>query len=129
MNRPSPLTRVLRSLTALVAVWCLGCNAFDPLIAGLFPGAARGMMVCASEAPATGVALQDTEGRLTSVRAFADHSDRGASCDCGSCYAPAPSPLAFALPPSPVPQRPAPEPTVPPSVARAPLVPAPQHGA
>src|SRR4051812_4161767 len=129
MNSLSPLNRVLRSLTALIAVWCLGCNAFDPLIASLFPGAGRGMMVCAAEAPATGVALQDRGGRPASVRAFADHADRGTSCDCGSCCAPAPSPLASALAPSPVAQQPAPEPCALPSVARAPLVPPPQFGA
>jgi hypothetical protein len=87
------------------------------------------MMVCASEAPAAGASLQDSEGRSISVSAIADQGDRGASCDCGSCHAPAPSALASAQPPSPVPQQPASEPSLPPSVERAPLVPPPQLSA
>jgi len=78
MTRPSRLTRTLRSLTALVTVWCLGCGAFDPLIASLFPGADGPMMVCASEAPVSGASMQDREGRATSVSAIADQSDNGA---------------------------------------------------
>ncbi len=129
MNRPSRLTRSLRSLTALVTVWCLGCSAFDPLIANLFPDSAGAMMVCASEAPSGGTSLQDSDRRATSVSAIADEGDRGASCDCGSCYAPAPTALLSARPPSPVPQQSAAELGLPPSVERAPLVPPPQRGA
>ena len=85
-------------------------------------------MVCASEAAAGG-ALRETDGRVASVSAIADQGDRGASCDCGTCHAPAPAALASAPPPSLVPQQPAAEPSLPPSIERAPLVPPPQHGA
>ena len=129
MSRPSRLTRTLRSLTALVTVWCLGCGAFDPLIASLLPESAGPMMVCASEASVTGGSLQDSGGPAVSVSAIVDQGNRGASCDCGTCHAPAPTALASASPPSPMPQRPAPEPSLPPGDERAPLVPPPQHGA
>jgi hypothetical protein len=129
MTCRSPSARILRSLTALATVWCLGCDAFDPLIATLFPAAAGSMMVCASEVPAAGASLHDEDGGVASVREIVDQADRGTSCDCGSCYAPAPTVFASAQPPIPLPQQPAPEPSLAPSFDRAPLVPPPQAGA
>jgi len=48
MRRPSHLTRAIRSLTAFLTVWCLGCSAFDQLVACLMPTAGP-TMVCASD--------------------------------------------------------------------------------
>jgi hypothetical protein len=129
MIRRSHPARVLRSLTALATVWCLGCNAFDPLISSLFPAAAGSMMVCASEAAAASAALHEGDGQAASVSEITDQGDRGTSCDCGSCYAPAPAAFASAQPPIAVPQQPALEPGLAPSFERTPLVPPPQAGA
>jgi hypothetical protein len=127
MRRPSLVTRVLRSLTALVTVWCLGCSAFDPLIASLFPGDGP-MMVCASEGPRS---VQPGATNESSVSAPAP--DRGASdgtsCGCASCTAPAPTGFAVAAPAQALPQQPATDAISPSSVARTPLVPPPQHAA
>jgi hypothetical protein len=132
MRSASHLTRTLRSLTALVTVWCLGCDAFDPLIAGLLPGAGAAMMVCASEAPIRSTAATAaTEDRVLSFVASPTDRDAsaGATCDCGSCHAPAPQ--AAAVPPSlaSAPHQPLGDAGVPPSVDRTPLAPPPQRGA
>src|SRR3954468_20230692 len=49
MRHPSGFTRTLRSLIAFLAVWCLGCSAYDPLIAALVPASGGRAMVCASD--------------------------------------------------------------------------------
>lgn len=126
MRRPSRSTRLLRSLTALVTVWCLGCSAFDPLITSLIPGGSR-MMVCASEGPET---VQSVTQHHASISAPADRdAGDGATCGCGSCNAPAPTGFVVAAPPRPVPHQAIADPLTPPSVARTPLVPPPQRAA
>jgi len=127
MPRRSRLTRTLGCLTALLTVWCLGCSAFDPLIASLFPESGR-MMVCAGDAPVSAIQTATQDEQAASIAA-ADSDGDGAACDCGSCYAPAPAALAVASPPGPLPQQPAAEPGLPPSFERAPLVPPPQRSA
>ena len=127
MRRPSRLTCTLRSFTALVTVWCLGCNAFDPLIASLVSGGGP-MMVCASEGPET---IQPVAQDYVSVEAppvDRDASD-GATCGCESCNAPAPAGLVVGAPGQSLPHQPIAEAVVPPSVARTPLVPPPQRAA
>lgn len=126
MRRPSRSTRLLRSLTALVTVWCLGCSAFDPFITSLIPGGSR-MMVCASEGPET---VQSVMQDHASISAPADRdAGDGATCGCGSCNAPAPTGFVVAAPPRPVPYQAIADPLTPPSVARTPLVPPPQRAA
>ena len=126
MRRRSPVTRALVSLTALVTVWCLGCSAFDPLIARLISGD-RPMMVCASEAPAS---VQSTASENPSVSAPADRdASDGATCGCASCTAPAPTGFAVAGPAQALPQQPTTDAGSPTSVVRTPLVPPPQRAA
>jgi hypothetical protein len=125
MRRTSRLTRLLRSLTALVTVWCLGCSAFDPLIAGLFPGD-HPTMVCASEGPSTINAAAQEGG---SISAPATGQSDGAGCGCGFCTAPAPTDVASGTRARELPQQPGANAIVPPSVARTPLLPPPQSAA
>src|SRR5262252_3802937 len=61
MRRPSPLIRLLLGLTVLATVWCLGCDAFDPLLAALFPDGGT-TMVCASDGPASASVAQAGAG-------------------------------------------------------------------
>ncbi|HUR76819.1 MAG TPA: hypothetical protein VMZ22_02650 [Acidimicrobiales bacterium] len=123
MRRTSGLTRSIRTLTALVTVWCLGCSAFDPLIESLLPGD-HPTMVCASEAPST-VQLVKQEGGSIGAPANRDAND-GASCGCGFCSAPAPTELVSSVPAPMVPQQPGLDAITPASVARTPLLPPPQ---
>ena len=124
MRRTSGLTRLLRSLTALVTVWCLGCSAFDPLIASLAPGD-HPTMVCASEASSTVQSMAQEGGSINAPAANQGAND-GAACGCGFCGAPAPTDLVSATPAPAVPQQPGSDATMPPSVARTPLFPPPQ---
>jgi hypothetical protein len=129
MRRPSHLTRAVRCLTALLTVWCLGCSAFDELLACLIPGAGP-TMVCASEGTMASGAVQAGTGRQPSaIMAAADESGTGADCDCGSCHAPAPTQLAIESPNPPVSGQPADDPGMAPTTTRAPLVPPPQRAA
>jgi hypothetical protein len=131
--RPASLTtRMLRSLTALVTVWCLGCSAFDPLLQAMVGAPGARLMNCASEsAVATAAPSAGASARTSVVIAPATEggTDAGVSCGCDSCHAPAPSSLALTLPPAAVPQRASTDPTAPASVERSPLVPPPQAAA
>ena len=127
MRRPLRSIRLVRSLTALITVWCLGCSAFDPLVAGLFPGDGP-LMVCAGEGSgAVQSAAQDhaSVGDSTAKRHASDRTD----CGCGSCSAPAPTGLAIAALAQSVPHQLTADVVAPPSVARTPLVPPPQLAA
>jgi len=128
MRRPSHLTRAMRSLTAFLTVWCLGCSAFDQLVACLMPTAGP-TMVCASDGTrADGTVRAGTEGHTSAVMAAAhEGSVTGADCDCGSCHAPAPTQLVIASPNPPVSDQPAADPGVAPNTTRTPLVPPPQR--
>ena len=129
MRRPSHLTRAIRCVTALLTVWCLGCSAFDELLACLVPGAGP-TMVCASEGTtAGGTAQAATEHRSSAIMAAADEGGTGADCDCGSCHAPAPTQLVIASPNPPLSDQPAADPGVAPTTTQTPLVPPPQHAA
>jgi hypothetical protein len=132
MRHPTRINRLLRSLTALVTVWCLGCNAFDPLISSLVPGSAGGMMMCAGESsvPAASASALADDG-VSSVSALASDRDAhdGVACDCQSCHAPAPTALALVPPPMSLPQEPSADPAAPPGAEPPPLVPPPQRSA
>jgi hypothetical protein len=129
MRRPSRLIRFLLGLTAFATVWCLGCSAFDPLIAALFPGAGA-TMVCASEGPASSAMVQPDASGASAVVSPASHDGGGAaSCGCESCHAPSPTQFAAVAPAPVLPHQPLGDPGIPPSVDRTPLVPPPQRAA
>lgn len=130
MRRSSNLTRAIRCFTAFLTVWCLGCSAFDELLACLVPGAGP-TMVCASEGTTAGGTVQaGTERQGSAIMAAADHDTGGQTdCDCGSCHAPAPSQLAIASPNPPLHHQPPHVPGSAPTTTRAPLVPPPQRAA
>jgi hypothetical protein len=89
------------------------------------------MMVCASEEPIQSAAAQAaTDHRVFSFDAPTDR-DRtdGATCDCGSCHAPAPQTLAMTPSAQSLPRQPLADVRTPPSAERTPLVPPPQRGA
>lgn len=127
MRRPSRLIRLLLGLTALATAWCLGCDAFDPLLAALFPeGGAT--MVCASDGPASASVAQAGVGGGSAVAAPASHNGgTAASCGCESCHAPVPTQLAVVVPAPSLPHQSVGEPGIPPSIDRTPLVPPPQR--
>lgn len=127
MSTASSLTRALRALTALLAVWCLGCSAYDQFFAGLFPGSDGRVMVCAAERDASvGVTAAAQSGGLATVAPSSDRDD-GASCGCETCIAPVPTALVIAPLPVLLPSQPYADPASLRSVVRTPLVPPPQH--
>jgi hypothetical protein len=127
MRRPSHLTRAIRCFTALLTVWCLGCSAFDELLACLVPGSGP-TMVCASEGTTSGGTVQaGAERQASAITAAADESSPGADCDCGSCHAPAPTQLGIASGKLTLSGQPADDPGIGPTTTRAPLVPPPQQ--
>ena len=129
MRRPSHLTRAIRCFTALLTVWCLGCSAFDELLACLVPGSGP-TMVCASEGtPVSGTVQAGTERQGSAIMAAANESGRGTDCDCGSCHAPAPTQLVIASANPALSGQPADDPGIGPTTTRAPLVPPPQRAA
>ena len=129
MRSPSRVTRTLRSITGLLMVWCLGCSAYDPLIAALVPALDGRVMVCAADEPAEMASVvMAADGIERAIGAPSDQQgESDATCGCDSCHAPAVALHAVAMPPAALPHQPSAEPGIPPSVDRTPLVPPPQR--
>jgi hypothetical protein len=129
MSAASSLTRSLRALTALLAVWCLGCSAYDQLVAGFFSGSGGRVMVCAAEKEASVGTGASTEDGWSAIVAPTSDRDDAASCGCETCIAPVPTSLVIAPLPVLLPSQPHADSATPQSVARTPLVPPPQRTA
>jgi len=129
MGHPSRVTRTLRGITGLLMVWCLGCSAYDPLIAALVPASDGRVMVCAADERAEIVSVvMPADGTERAIGAPSDHrGESDATCGCDSCHAPAVALHPVAMPPAALPHQPSSEPGIPPSVERTPLVPPPQR--
>jgi len=99
----STSTRVLRALTGLLTVWCLGCSAFDPMLSELLPSSAV-VMDCAfggdMKVPGSPDGGQQSAPQLTT--SLADQAPavgapnqaggmKGFDCGCQSCTAPSPA--------------------------------------
>ena len=130
-RRFSPFLRLVWAATALVTVWCLGCSAFDPLLA-LLGGSSGPMMVCASDgmAPATQgstVATTSSIVETISVAPVSSPTTHGDICGCQSCLAAQSDRLAQQIAAQPTPRIERAEPTATASVTRAPLLPPPQR--
>jgi hypothetical protein len=122
----SPLTRASRALTALLTVWCLGCSAFDPIIAHL--AGLKAGMICGADEIGTGGVVSTGDGNETATVGPVDEDGEGpVVCDCQSCAAPAPALVADAAEPSPAPGTEAADRVTPPGLDREPLVPPPQR--
>lgn len=125
-RRMSRTRRVSRILTGVIAVWCLGCSAFDPII-GLLAGAdASAVMLCGADEvrPVTG---PQSGPAIPSVSAASDATQPMSVCDCQSCCAPAPISLMLAADRSTSPRIDPADIVAPLSLARQPLVPPPQR--
>jgi hypothetical protein len=105
-HQPRFLTRLTRIAIALVTVWCLGCGAFESLVASLSRTASVGMN-CGSDqtggrVPPGGATVTNDDGRPShdQIVGAPDHHNRGSySCDCASCYSVSPVTIALALNP------------------------------
>jgi hypothetical protein len=140
--RVSLSTRLVRSLTALVTVWCLGCSSYEPLLSGLGFGTAGMGMECGSEGAMDdgAMAVRSSAAERTavadpgvssgsgerSVTAAASESARGYDCGCQSCHAASPTEFTFIGSPASTPDVPLSTPVALSSVAQQPLVPPPQ---
>jgi hypothetical protein len=73
-----------------LAVWCLGCSAYEPLLGALL-GLTPNAIVCADErmpdSGSAGVTASEETGVLGTTWQEAD-SDRDLECGCPSCIAP-----------------------------------------
>jgi hypothetical protein len=148
MRRPPTFAlRVLRALTALVTVWCLGCSAFEPVVSRLAGETVDTGMVCAGEASeSAGATIAASADRASSSAPMpamptagaahaeqpsalavpTEHGARGYVCGCQSCHAPEPMLAAVPAPATPSPAAAPAAPRLLVSVVREPLVPPPQ---
>jgi hypothetical protein len=131
MRPVSRTARLLRALTALITVWCVGCSGFEPLLDAAF-GAGSSVMTCGSGGASMGTEMSPSSTGPTRAQATVSpvaDAHHAFDCGCGSCHSVAPH--AWALPSMP---------SVSPavmfghvgalvSVARAPLLPPPQYTA
>jgi hypothetical protein len=137
-RRVSVSARVIRTFTALITVWCLGCSSFDPLFDSLGLATATLGMECGSgeamnvrgtdtEAVSSPAAVRSAAGSERVVQAPGSENAPGYDCGCQSCHAPTPTQFAFVGAPSPAPDAPVSTPVALSSVVREPLVPPPQR--
>jgi hypothetical protein len=130
-RRFSPLLRLVWATTALVTVWCLGCSAFDPLLA-LLGGSSGPMMVCASDGVVSAsqestVATTSSTVETISVAPVSSPTTHGDVCGCQSCQAAESDRLQQQIAAEQTPRVERIEPTAPASVTRSPLLPPPQR--
>jgi len=142
MPRPASVSlRFLRSLVAVVTVWCTGCSGFEPVL-GAIAGEGAQVMSCASEsmqasnastegsASSAGMISGSTSSEQTTVSAAPRASSQNEfSCGCSSCHA---VELAHGVIPTveqaaPIPVVQAPSALM--SVGRTPLLPPPERTA
>jgi hypothetical protein len=95
---PSTLLRILRSLVALVTVWCTGCSGFEPVMESTF-GDGAAVMTCASDSMTSTVTAggraastltmssSTTELHVSLAANTPATSQREFSCGCSSCHA------------------------------------------
>lgn len=123
--------RISALVTALLTVWCLGCSAYDPILAGSLGAGMR----CASEGEMASMqsgrasAASSHAGAATdapSVSAAPEAATLGVDCGCGSCTATTPSGVAAAIDAPPMPMMPASPQASRSIVAPEPLIPPPQ---
>jgi hypothetical protein len=130
LGPPSIALRVVRSLTALITMWCLGCSSYGPMLSALVGSVGSAGMACdgssgmedaTSKAPSA-----STDASWTaSVPASAEGWQHSISCSCQSCHATSPAAIGLATAPL-SPPRPSPSSVVNfLSVDREPLVPPP----
>lgn len=130
MRRPSTILRALRAMTAVIAVWCLGCSGFEPLLDAAL-GSGSSVMTCGSGRGAMSASMLATTDGSTGRPTISAASDahQGFDCGCGSCHSASPS--EWTLPPvshvAPIMAIARIGELV--SVVRTPLLPPPQHTA
>lgn len=127
------LTRLTRVSVSLVTVWCLGCGAFEPLVANL-TGATTSGMNCGSEQAAasplgevdSAAGAEGTGSSQVQTVLAVDRHEQGYSCGCESCCSVSPTRISLAVPDATAPE--AIQETVAffESTKREPLVPPPQ---
>ena len=130
---PMPI-RVLRALTGLVTVWCLGCSAYDPMVGFLFAGSSASVMNCVEDAtprggPGTSTLAASPEHASptpTIADAGASGVSRSFDCGCQSCTAPSVSSYVAQTMAAPTPSTPSLAISDLRSIEREPLVPPPQ---
>jgi hypothetical protein len=130
-RRLSPLLRLVWATTALVTVWCLGCSAFDPLLA-LLGGSSAPMMVCASDGAVPGpqgsaAATVSSSAPTGSIAAASSLTTHGDICGCQSCLAAHSDGVHEYAAAQLTPRVDRTDPTAPASVTRSPLLPPPER--
>lgn len=121
--------RIARALTALVTVWCLGCDAIDPLLAAA-RGAGEGMDCAPAITASAGQKSMTSEAATPSDgAALSDGSDGEQRYACGltSCMVTAPEGETSRDTDGLAGELDVPEPATLASVTRTPLVPPPQR--
>ena len=127
--RRSPSLRLIWAATTLITVWCLGCTAFDPLLAQ-FGGSAT--MACASvssEQQPLGAAVSGISADMSAsaVTAAPSAAATDIGCSCQSCHAAQSMPHEQRIVTQPTPRIDGPQPASPATVTRSPLLPPPER--
>lgn len=85
--------RLAYALTVLLTVWCLGCEAYEPLLAGLIgdrlPMPAQGMMMTERATGALDTAAiggTESASQLSTAALYGQGERSGLACGCQSCF-------------------------------------------
>jgi len=104
LGTPSIALRLVRSMTALITVWCLGCSSYEPMLGALLGSVDSAGMSCdgkgGMEDQTSSVPESSSDSPSTaSVSASTNGSQHSFSCGCQSCQAASPSTLGVASTP------------------------------
>jgi hypothetical protein len=101
LRGPSFALRIVRSLTALITVWCLGCSSYEPMLSAFLGSGAAATMACDGSG-----GMDDTSPVVLSAPADSTKGPQvsppseGAqcmiACSCQSCQSASPNPLGVA---------------------------------
>lgn len=107
LGSSSVALRVVRSITALITMWCLGCSSYEPMLSTLFASAGSAGMSCdgnggMEDVTSAAPSAPSDSPKETAISAAANGSQHSISCSCQSCHAASPTALGVATaPPSP----------------------------
>ena len=116
------ISAIVSGLTAFATVWCMGCCAFDPILATMFGKAPTAVSCESAMGPTSG---SSSGAGVMSIRPF---EARDSVCGCTSCYSVSPPPLVSLGERVPTPRAEPLRLNAPVTAARAPLAPPPEIG-
>lgn len=91
LRGPSLTLRVVRSLTALITMWCLGCSSYEPMLSALLGSTVGATMACdgtggMDDSWPVALSASADSPKSPQVSAPSEGQQRTIACSCQSCH-------------------------------------------